>query len=176
MTSAKPIPPDGNRATTLIHESLSHQHLTFAGGARAVALEDELELISAEGHLMARFDMRTGALVLHSTGDLTLATSGELKLRSAKALELDAPTIRQHCKGFELEADHATVETTSWRLQAQRIVERSTDVYRRVERVYETRAETIRSVARNTLSLLANRATLRSREETRVDGKRVLLG
>ncbi|MEZ4233095.1 MAG: DUF3540 domain-containing protein [Polyangiaceae bacterium] len=132
--------------------------------------------ISSEGRLIACFDAKTGALVLHSASDLTLLSAGKLKLRGAEGIEIDAPEIRQTCREFELRADQASMNTTTWRLQAQRIFERSTDAYRRVERVCETRAETIRSVARRTLSFLAERSSIVSREETRVDGKRVLLG
>ncbi|MGE3674761.1 MAG: DUF3540 domain-containing protein, partial [Polyangiaceae bacterium] len=150
--------------------------LRFPSGARAVVCDDQLELVSSEGQLVACFNTTTGALTLHSMGDLTLLSAGKLKLRSSEAVELDAPVIRQRCKEFGLEAEEARLETTRWQLRAQRILERSTDVYRRVERVYETRAETIRNVARHGLNFLAERASIISREETRVDGKRVLLG
>ncbi|MCA9641115.1 MAG: DUF3540 domain-containing protein [Polyangiaceae bacterium] len=169
------VPPEGKRVSALI-EGRAPRHIHFRSGARAVACDEQLELHASDGRLIACFDAGTGALVLHSAGDLTLLSAGRLKLKSAEAVELDAPRVSSNCREFSLQAAEAEVEVTSWRLRAQRIVEHSTDVYRRVERVYETRAQSIRTIARRSLSFLAERASLVSREETRVDGKRVLLG
>ncbi len=166
------LPPSG--VVQLSHAR--ERRIRMASGAEAVARGNQLELLDKSGQLVARFDSETGCLTLQASGDLDLVSAGKLRLKSEQGVEIEAPRLTQRCEHYELVASDARVSVSRWRLEANRILERSTDVYRRVERVYETRAESIRSVARGALSLLAEKATLRSRDETRVDGKRVLLG
>lgn len=154
----------------------SPRRLRLASGAEAVASGNQLEVLNDQGQLVARFDSETGTLTLHSLGDLDLVSSGALRLKGGRGVEIEAPSVTQRCERYTLETQDAHVSTSRWRLEASRIIERSTDVYRRVERVYETRAESIRSIARGALSLLAEKTTLKSKDETRVDGRRVLLG
>lgn len=145
-------------------------------GAEAIASGNQLQIVDQRGQLVAHFDAETGNLTLHAAGDLDLVSAGALRLKSESGVEIESPRVTQRCQHYSLESDDAQITVSRWRLQASRIFERSTDVYRRVERVYETRAESIRSVARGALSLLAEKTTLRSKDETRIDGKRVLLG
>ena len=81
-----PAPPGGHRVEALLSGRRSLRSLSFESGARAVACEDQLELISSEGRLIACFDAKTGALVLHSASDLTLLSAGKLKLRGAETI------------------------------------------------------------------------------------------
>ncbi|MEZ4370728.1 MAG: DUF3540 domain-containing protein [Polyangiaceae bacterium] len=169
--SSNDAPPSG-----VVDLSARPRRLKLASGAQAVASGNQLEILDTKGQLVARFDSETGNLTLRAAGDLELVSAGALRLKSEQGVEIDAPRIAERCEQYSLKSREAELVVARWKLEASRIIERSTDVYRRVERVYETRAESIRTVARGALSLLAEKATLRSKEETRVDGKRVLLG
>lgn len=52
----------------------------------------------------------------------------------------------------------------------------SCNVFRDVQALLQTRAGTVRSIAREGMSLFADRTTIRSKKDTAVDGERVLLG
>lgn len=167
--------PNGSPASGVV-QLRPVARIRTTNGAEAIAAGNEIQLLDQRGRLMARFDAETGNLTLHAAGDLDLVSAGALRLKSESGVEIESPRVSQRCEQYSLESDDVQFTVSRWRLRASRIFEHSTDVYRRVERVYETRAESIRSVARGALSLLAEKATLRSKDETRIDGKRVLLG
>ncbi len=61
-------------------------------------------------------------------------------------------------------------------VRAQRIVERSRDVFREVEGVAQTRAGRVRTVARDAYSVVAARTTLKAEDEMHLMGEKIHLG
>ena len=59
---------------------------------------------------------------------------------------------------------------------AHRLIERARDAFRDVAELSQTRVGRVRTIVRDTYSLTANRTTLNSKEDTSIDGKRILLG
>ena len=143
-------------------------------GAAARLVDDAIELRSSAGTLIARL----------VGDDLELVAPRALRLSAGERIELDAPEIIAQgrdvtlaaARRLELEAPEATVEGGRWELRAERVVVRALDLLEQVERLYETRAGSWRRLVRRSAELVAQRTTIRSELETRVDGQRVLLG
>ncbi|MEZ4440983.1 MAG: DUF3540 domain-containing protein [Polyangiaceae bacterium] len=142
-------------------------------GAAARLVDDAIELRSSAGTLIARLRGTIWSWWLRGR-------SGSRQER----IELDAPEIIAQgrdvtlaaARRLELEAPEATVEVGRWKLRAERVVVRALDLLEQVERLYETRAGSWRRLVRRSAELVAQRTTIRSELETRVDGQRVLLG
>ncbi len=131
-------------------------------GATATIEEEQIALRAADGTLVALYDAERGELVLSAPRDLKLrADDGRLSLRAA---ELD------------VRAERAQWAVGHWELGAERIIERSRDALRTVEGLLETRARQARTLVERGLELVARRTSVRSEQDTRIDGKRVLLG
>src|SRR5262249_13349033 len=95
-----------------------------------------------------------GRVVIEAAGDVEIAPGASLSVRAPKA----------------------SGAVGHWELRAERIVERATDAFHTVEGLLETRARPARALCSRTFELLSRRTTIASEEDTRVDGKRVLLG
>ena len=136
--------------------------LRTPSGASAEMRGEVLALRSANGAVVASFD----------------ATTGELRLEAPRDLVLAAPHGRVRIAGREVEltADRLRQEIGHIEIAAGRIVERSRELYRSVETLLETRARRARTIVETTLELLSGRTSVVSKEDTRIDGKRVLLG
>lgn len=63
-----------------------------------------------------------------------------------------------------------------WELTASRIFEHSRDVFRDVADLAETRIGRARTLVKGVFSLSSRRTVMSSKDETKVDGKKVLLG
>lgn len=99
---------------------------------------------------------------------IALEAQGELSQR-AERLSLDARTLEGNAKT-------AAWSAGEWKIRAGRIGERAGSVLREVEHTLEERAGRIRSVARGLFQVLSERTSMRSKDNTAIDGKRVLLG
>ncbi len=149
--------------------------LESPSGDRAELRGSALELRGAQGELLVRFHTETRELELVSAGDLTLRAPGTLRL-AAETIELNSTTTRSKAERLSLTAQEAEVAAGSLRLSAERVMSRAEEAYIEVERLLETRAARARLLVKSTLELFARRTSIRSEEDTRVDGKRVLLG
>jgi hypothetical protein len=147
-----------------MHATVTHLPATCVAtptGASAVASGEVITLCDARGRLVARFDAASDTLVIEGAARLELRASERLTLQS------DEVVVR---------AKRHRIEVGSHELSAERIVERSRDVFRSVERLLETRARRARTIVERLFELSANRTSIRSSEDTSIDGKRVLLG
>jgi hypothetical protein len=124
-------------------------------GASASVEGDRIALRDAAGRLLLTLDGATG----------------ELRLEAQKDLRLSAPEGR-----VVVEAGALDLSVGHYELRAQRIIERTTDAFRTAEGILETRARHARLLVSRTLELFGRRTTISSEEDTRIDGKRVLLG
>jgi hypothetical protein len=120
---------------------------------------------SIEGERIALRDA-AGRLLLTLDG-----ATGELRLEAERDLRLSAPEGR-----VVVEASAMDLSVGHYELRAERIIERAADVFRTAEGILETRARHARTLVSRTLELFGRRTTIASEEDTRIDGKRVLLG
>lgn len=140
----------------------SPTELTTPSGARAEVHGDALAIHAPDGALVAHYDAETGVLTLSGRAGVTISAKNG-------RIALDSDTLAITAKSARL-----TVGT--WTLDAERIVERTVDAFRSVEGIAETQARRMRTIVERTLEFCSRRTTIASKEDTRIDGKRVLLG
>lgn len=113
----------------------------------------------------------------------------QLELRSGEAT-LEAAELRLRAGHTELTSGRLTVvahhisHTASvlaqnverYELVAERLVEKTRHSMRDVAELLQTRAGRVRTVVRSTFALWSKRTTLRSQDDTSIDGRKVLLG
>jgi hypothetical protein len=128
-------------------------------------------LRDAAGRTVLRYDATNGALTLEAeSGDVRIvAPSGRVVLDARDAVSI-------HTERLDATVRDARWSVGRWELRAVRIAERAEQVVRDVEGVFTMRAERARTIVRGAYDLLAGRTKVVSREDTVVDGKRVLLG
>jgi hypothetical protein len=120
---------------------------------------------SIEGEVLALRDAG-GRLVLTLDG-----RTGELSIVAGKDLRLSAPEGQ-----VVVEARALTLSVGHYELNAERILSRTVDAFHTATGVLETRAKHARTLVSRTFELLSRRTTIASEEDTRINGKRVLLG
>lgn len=146
----------------------------------------EVSCDTGEGpELVLRVEPARGLLALNVRhGDLRLsAPNGRVSLEG-NAIALDAreevvqrtESWRLETKGIEAKAEAATWTVGQWKLRAGWIRERAGNVVRHVEETIEERAKRVRTVASGLFQVVSGRTAMRSKENTAIDGKRVLLG
>lgn len=136
--------------------------LRTPSGAEAKTDGDTISIHAPDGALLAHYDAATGALRLSARTEVVVSAKGG-------RLSLDAETL-------EIAATTARVKVKDWHFEAERILERTFDAFRTVEGIAETHARRMRTIVDRTLELCSRRTTVTSKEDTRIDGKRVLLG
>lgn len=144
-------------------------------GDACVRVEDgELVIRGADGAVILRHDAESGVTRISSAHTVIEGTE-RLELK-AKEVSVDAERLVQRVAALLTEAESVATSTDRWELRANRITERARNVFRDVQSLFQTRAGTIRSIAREGMSLFADRTSIRSKKDTAVDGERVLLG
>jgi len=144
------------------------------------------------GAIVVRYDASTGEARIESPhGDLTLAAAGKVKLAAGTDVELEASgtiattssRVSVHTGEGEVNAERLGVRAAElatlvgkWELRAQRLVEQVVDAYRDVDGLLQTRAGRMRTLVEGAYRLLSERTDIISREDSVIDGKRVLLG
>ncbi len=145
----------------VVHAAHGPTLATDAGASTTIEAE-RIALRDADGSLLAVYDA--------TSGELILSAPEHLKLRSPQGrLSIDAQTL-------SVRATVAEWAVGQWELSAERIVERARDAFHTVQGILETRAHRARTLVERTLEVTARRTSVTSREDTRIDGKRVLLG
>jgi len=152
--------------------------VTTPSGASATADGDLIAVRDAGGRIVATLDGRSGELRLAAEGDLRLsAPAGRVLIDAAGDVEIAAGgRLTERARSIAVAAESAAYVIGHFELHAERIVERATDALRTASGLLETRAKHSRTIVARTLELVSRRTSIRSEEDTRVDGKRVLLG
>jgi hypothetical protein len=168
-------------------------------GASATAEGDKLVVRDPGGAIVVVYDAATGsATIAAPAGDLHLAARGKVVVEAGTDLELssrattriraveldsDADVTRFRSKAIDVATGvmQATAQTVvlgvgRWNMTADRVMERANDVYRTVQGVIETRAGRLRSLVRETTQVRSGATSITSKEDTFIDGRRVLLG
>jgi hypothetical protein len=150
-------------------------------GATARRDGDAIVLEDAEGRLLLRYE--GGVLVVGGAGDVAVRAAGklvlegqEVEVRAAVVARTAAPIVETVAGRTSLVAEEAKTEVERWELVASRVVENARDVFRDVADLYHQRIGKARTVVKELWSLRAGRTVIKSKEETQVDGKKVLLG
>ncbi len=157
----------------------------LAGGGSVTVEKGAAEIRNGEGRVVVRY-LEGRAEIEVPDGDLVLAAPrGKVQIRAGTDLELSAEgNLRQQAKGeaslvatrILATASHLVQQAERMETTAARLVERTRDVYREATGLLETRAGRARSVVEDTWALLSRRTTMVSKDDTSIDGKRVLLG
>lgn len=151
-------------------------------GVTASAEDGAIALRDAAGRLLLRWE--DGALIVEAgAADLELRASGRLRLdaatvevRGAERVVTTAPAVETRADRASLVAQSARTEVVLHELVASRVVETARDVFREAVDLCHTRIGKARTIVSELWSLRAGRTTIRSAEETQIDGKKVLLG
>lgn len=169
---------DGTAYLTGVLYAREQSSLRTESGASAEldASQQKLCLRDSSGELVCEFDAASGRLLVHTRGSLELAAP-------AASLEVTAARVGFSADRLELRAKElvAELETASWRaerweLRAARLAERVRDKLVDVEDALQTRAGRVRSLVNQTWELLSQRTRMVSKENTSIDGEKILLG
>lgn len=161
-------------------------------GASATVERGAIVVRDPQGAVVVRYDAETGEARIESPhGDLTFAAAGKVKIVAGTDVEIEAPgtigttsaRVSVHTGEGDLNAERLSVRASElvtlvgkWELRAQRLVERVVDAYRDVDGLLQTRAGRMRTLVDGAYRLLSQRTDIVSREDSVIDGKRVLLG
>lgn len=147
-----------------------------AGDVTASADGMELVVRNADGATILRYDAGHRTLSFEAPGDLELAApAGTVRIRGRR-VEVDAVDLAHRAERVTTEASRIASSADRVEVWANRIEQRAKEAWIEVEERLTTRAGRVRTVVRHTLQILAERTSLRSRQDTAIDGKRVLLG
>lgn len=159
-------PAEGNHHIPLADGATVH----VEGGAAA-------EIRDREGRLLVRYE-NGAAEIAAPSGDLRLAApGGRVVIQAGTDIELGA-TGEVAVKAERLLTRVRVLAQHAERLEvsAGRIIERAREAYRDVEGLLQSRAGRVRAVVEDAYHLQARRTSIASKEDTSIDGKKVLLG
>ncbi len=135
--------------------------------------------VRVEGDRISVQDEAGGLLLEHD------ASARQTRIaRPEGELSIEAGRVRIAGEQIDLEA-RGSVRTRAaeridhvgrWELRAQRVLQQCVDVYREIEGVEATRAGRVRMLVKGVMRVFADRSEIASRQDTVIDGKRVLLG
>ena len=139
-------------------------------GASAAVEKESITVRDVEGVIVARYDATTRELrIANERGDVVLHAAGNLRLSADGDVEIAGKKLRAS-------ADEARFQVGVWELTTERVFERATDVYREVSGLLRTRAGRLRTIVKGAVQLFGQRTEIVSKEDTVIDGERVLLG
>lgn len=173
-----------------------------AGAEARVEPRERTEVIAVRdrrGQLVFEHDAETGRSVIYApSGDLELrADHGSVsfvardavRLRGEREVEIATRNLTTTAARAEVTLDEGRLiaralrtvvedglhTAVRWTLEAQRIVERSKDVYREAEGLSQTRAGRMRHVVASTFHLLAARAVMKAEEDLKLKADKIHL-
>lgn len=149
------------------------------GRAEIAAPAGDLVLSAPSGRVV----LQAGTDVeIEATHDLSQRAGGHASVAS-KSIAVDTEDARLHAAQVAVVADRilTTAKVLSQSVErlevsAARLFEKTRETYREAKGLAQTRAGRVRTIVEDAFSLTANRTTLTSKEETSIDGKKVLLG
>ncbi|MFO0552671.1 MAG: DUF3540 domain-containing protein [Polyangiaceae bacterium] len=168
------------------------------GMAEIAAPAGDLVLSAPEGRVVVQsaedVEIQAGRDVVHRAGRKAVleTTDGSSRLEVAPVrTTLATPEVTVQARDATLEAsnavsaiarslstraEHIAVRAEKYELAATRLFEKTRDAFREVADLAQTRAGRVRTVVGSTFSLRAGRTTITSKEDTSIDGRKVLLG
>lgn len=196
--------PDGSRAEMVdggleLRDAEDRLLVRYAGGSAEVsAPHGDLLLRSLEGRvvLQSGLDVCIEARrdVTHTAGrkiDLNVGGADEPQLGvDGKAVRVQADRVDLTAKQSQVALGKATVVARSlattaesvaynverFELTADRLVEKTRDTFRDVSDLLQTRAGRVRTLVEDVYAMYSRRTVMVSKQDTSIDGKRILLG
>lgn len=191
------VPPPEGAGTQVVLSDGATVHIQ--GGSAA-------EIRDRDGHLLVRYengsaeiaaptgDLRLaaprGRVVLEAGTDIELAAPRDIGLSAGETARVEA--AQAHIQAADTRVTGSDVTITAERfftkvralvhhaermeVSAGRILEKAREAYRDVEELLQTRAGRARTVVEDAFHLQARRTSITSKDETSIDGKKVLLG
>ncbi|MFO0586871.1 MAG: DUF3540 domain-containing protein [Polyangiaceae bacterium] len=132
------------------------------------------EIAAPAGDLV--FSAPTGRVVLQAGTDVVIDASRDLTQSAGRKSSLEAPQISAAGERILTTAKVLTQSVERLEVSATRLFEKTRETYREARGLVQTRAGRVRAVIEDAFSVTSNRTTLTSKEETSIDGKKVLLG
>ena len=157
-----------------------HQLLPLRHGV-AYLRDEVVEVRDRTGRVLMRHDgavaeiVATEALCIRADGDISIEAGGQLRL-SASKLELNSDEATIVSRRLETIAQTLIERTERLEIHAGKLVERTRNSYRVTQELWQQRVGRVRTLVAKSYDLITERTSLLSRQETSVDGKRILLG
>ena len=167
-------------------------------GASAAVFGDALVVRDIAGAIVAVHDAATGETRIVASGDLVMQAGGRVVIAAGTDVDISArgttniasPVLSATVDRASLHGREASVNVDRlviaaqeistlagrFELRARRVIEQLGDVYRDVEGVDQTRAGRVRTLVAGVYRVFAQRSEVVSRDDSIIDGKRVLLG
>lgn len=145
-------------------------------GASAQVEAGRIVIRDEGGTVLVSHDPAAGVTrVSASQTTLAIEATERLELK-AKEVSVEAERLTHRVADLVTDAERISTSADRWELRVNRLTERAKNAFRDVECLLQTRAGTLRSIAREGMSLFARRTSIRSEKDTAIDGERVLLG
>jgi len=197
--------PDGSRAELdadgrlELRDREGRLMIRFADGEAEIrAAEGDLTLAAPEGRVLLRsgtdVEIDASRDVLQRVGRRHAVTAGkteqpQLQLQS-QGVTLNSPRLDLTAQNAQVAVGKATVvaraiETHAaslsqvverYELTADRLVEKSRDAFRDVSDLLQTRVGRARMLVKDVYAMYSRRTVMVSKQDTSIDGKRILLG
>ena len=146
-----------------------------AGGRLLVRYVDgRAEIAAPSGDLV--FSAPSGRVVIQAGTDVVIDAPQDLKQSAGRKATLEAPQIGVTAERILTTAKVLSQSAERLEVSATRLFEKTRETYREAKGLVQTRAGRVRAVIEDAFSVTSNRTTLTSKEETSIDGKKVLLG
>ena len=164
--------------------------LPLPGGGSVAVIGEGVEIRDEAGRLLVRY-AGGSAEIAAPDGDLTLAAPlGRVVLRSGTDIDVEAARLSVRTDESHIITGQATllaqrITTTAsvlsqsverFELTATRLVERTRDAFRETADLAQTRAGRMRTLVKDVCSIYSRRTVMASREDTSIDGSKILLG
>ncbi len=165
------------------------------GTAEIAAPEGDLVLTAPQGRVVVRSaldveieaarDLRqTAGRAVHTAtsgseinvGPRSIDIQSEKLSAQSEKVELALGVVSTVAKSLATKADSVSVTAAKYELAATRLIERSKDTFREVSDLAQTRVGRARTIVTSLFTLSARRTVLTSKEETSIDGRKILLG
>ncbi len=117
----------------------------------------------------------TGASHLAFEGDKAKLQTTELGVNAKKG-RVAVGEAEVLARQIVTSAERIATKVTRYELEAERLVEKAKDAFRDVTGLAQTRIGRAKTVVREVFSLRSKRSVLKSEQETKIDGSKVLLG
>jgi hypothetical protein len=163
--------------TGVLHTRQEPRLQTPSGASAELdAARETLRLSDAGGQLVCEFDGTTGRLIVHTRGEVEVTTSGAALGFNAARITFNADLMELRAKTLTAEFEQATWTAERWELRATRLAERARDKLVDIENALHLRAGRVRSLVSETWELVSRRTRMVSKENTSIDGEKILLG
>lgn len=142
--------------------------------ATDVVVQGRRDVSTSAGRRL-QLDAAQGAQQLELDAQRTRLSAGQLEI-DARQSRLATGSATVFARSIAVTAERAAQHVEHYELVARKIVEKTRDSFREVTGLAQSRVGRVRTLVRETFHLQSRRSVLISKEETSIDGDRILLG